>query len=332
MMANRVAMLGLAVALGATQVGCTDPCSFNNGKRKVLSFYRVSESPARGLETMVLMPTRSWTMFKNPFAIYTRDPSTCLVIDQDNDEIEVVLPESLQSPPAVVLRHLEEDVNMGIRFTCGATTADPQEVIVRVTHEGVVHEDAFDVVCQRLGQARAEIASTRPTPSNGFAVGGELAVRLFLSDPAGNPLSGRGVVPLDGLLVPAGEPTSWLDTLDRFVVAAPGQDPRIQIASFQATLNARLVAGSEWNLAIEIRSNPTTPQVFDISAWPATATENLNGLVKCRWTAVTAAGSEVLPATTCDIQQGRTPPSGSGTITQICVEGLGRSACVPMPT
>ncbi|HVE81672.1 MAG TPA: hypothetical protein VND93_02445 [Myxococcales bacterium] len=326
-----VAVMGLA-ALSATQVGCFyDPCSFPaiGGKNKVLNLF-VPQDAARGLQTEVELAPRVLAMFENPFALPTRDPNSCF--DFDGAEIQVSLPEALQSPPATVDREIPDVISIGIRFTCGAQTEDAQEVTVRVVAGDTVrYEDAFDITCHAVARASAEpVAVSRPLQGNAFVVGGLLHAQLTLVAADSGPLRGVGAVPVDDMLV-AVPHVSFSDP-ETFRVAKPGQSPMLRIGSFLSELPVVLVPDDAWTFQQDTPRPGETQGVFQFSAWPKTAGgARLNGVEECQWTAFTATDSEVLADTLCDIVHSTTLPGVNRFITRMCAEALGREACVDMP-
>jgi len=335
MKVNRAPVLLGLVVLGAAQgcAGCyTDPCATpsQGGKNGQLNFF-VPPNSARGLKTEATLVPRVMTFFESPFTILTRSPSECF--DFEGAEIQVSLPASLQSEPATVIRGgpLQD---IPIQFTCGAQTATPQEVSVRVVEgETVRFEDAFDILCHPMAQAVAVLAAApRPLSGTGYVAGGLLHAELRLSDPAGNELFGFGAVSADGMLAPVqtSAPRAFMPMVETFKILTSGQSPALQLAQLRSDLPATLLPPGAWELKIE--TEPTTSGVFRFSAWPKTFQgTKLNGLEECQWTAFTATDSDVLTDATCELFHSNTLPGTNRFITQVCVAALGKSTCIPMP-
>jgi len=335
MKVNRAPVLLGLVVLGAAQgcTGCfTDPCAIprDGGKNGQLNFF-VPNNSARGLKTEATLVPRVLTFFENPFTIFTRSPAECF--DFEGAEIEVSLPASLQSEPATVIRGGPMQ-DIPIQFTCGAQAATPQEVGVRVVEgETVRFEDAFDITCRPLAQAAAVlVGEPRQLSGTGYVAGGLLHAELRLSDPGGNELFGFGAASADGMLarVETSAPRAFMPLRETFKILTSGQSPALQLAQLRSDLPATLLPPGAWELKIE--TERSSPEVFKLSAWPKTFQgEKLNGVEECRWTAFTATDSDVLTDTACDIFHSNTLPGTNRFITQVCVDALGKSACIPMP-
>ena len=334
---NRVAVLGL-LALCGMQAGCVvDPCASGarRGNLGVLDF-GVPQDAAQGLQAKVMLFRSPQTWFEGPF-IFTRPLDSCFGLDRDGAEVQVDLPASMGSAPAAVATESTPQRDVAIRFTCGAAPGEPQQVGVRVVAGGrVLHEDSFTISCHQLATASAAPIAEwfRPLSGSGYVVGGVLHVVLELRDAEGRALTGSGAVPADALLAyegPVFSQTQYGIWIEDYRVLAPGQSPALQIASSLVPLPVTLLPDDAWSLQIDTR--PTSSEgVFDFSAWPKTAAgEKLNGLERCRWTAFTATDSEVLSDIMCDMQHSDMLAGGNRFITRVCVEGLGRTGCVPMP-
>jgi len=323
------AVVVLAVAsLGVAEVGCVaDPCAGKtNGKLGVLEFAGPSAGAAQGLQTQVTLLRRRPGWFEGPF-ILTRDPATCFAFD--DADIQVTLPEAFGGETATVERPPGKD--LFIRFKCSVPNEQLQEVTVKVVAPGgeVRYQDAFDITCHQLVDAMAgqvQDLNGRALTFNGYAVGGLVHVNLSLTGPSFTPLSGFGATSVDGLLEDTG--VRDFDTLvEAFRAVAPGQSPVLDIAGRQSPLTTTLVDSAAWELKLEPQQTGNT-SLLGFSAWPELSDgTKLDGLDTCQWVATTATESQVLTDTTCDLSTLSSLPGTNNFITQLCVTGLGRTAC-----